>query len=147
MPFTDILDSQDPKPVTSVRVVLISALVALVVGCVPALLSAVVIAGDFNEQASARSVENCESQRAQLKTTNDRVVVNRLSIQADIGNLKGDIALLRASAAANKDQPGATVILQASIDSKRKAIAAKKKALDKSVPYELPNCENLGDGG
>lgn len=140
MPFSDVLSDKQPKPLTTWKVIWISALVAFVVGCVPALGTALVVAHDLDKESTARSYDNCVTLREGRRGLNERQRQNKLNLEADLAVFE---TVLRFTP--KKVTPGSRVTqaqLDVYISSLKNAVQTKKeKILPLTKPSSLPDCE------
>lgn len=134
------LHEPDPKPVTAIRVVAIAALVALVIGCIPALGTALVVADNLNARSRERAVDACKILADGRRSANERNKQMKINLQADI-----QLFEFVRKAQPKKVPPGSQVsqkTLDQYLAKLDRLIEVKKtKVLPLTKPLSIPNCE------
>lgn len=134
------LNEPDSKPVTTYRAVLIAALVAFVIGCVPALGTALVVADNLNNQSRQRAVESCNVLRQGRAAANERNVQMKINLKADI-----ELFEFIRQVQPKKVPPGSQVsqkVLDQYLRKLDRLIATKRdKVLPLTAPLPLPDCQ------
>lgn len=144
MPPFDLEDNE-PRPLTTARVILISAIVAFIVGCLPALGTALVVANDFENESAQRSYDNCVTLREGRQAGNERQRQNKISLKADVA-IYELVLSTTPTVAPPKGPENIQGVTQEQLDKYRQtfvdAIKTKKnKILPLTKPVPLPPCE------
>lgn len=111
----------DEKPVTTRRMIIIAALVALVIGCLPSLFTALAVQSNLQDQVNTI----CNSRMTATIQSNKRLASDRI-------NLKGDITILKATV------KGASGDFLGTINA---SIASKESLISKSHALPIPHCQ------
>lgn len=136
------LNSPEPKPLTTFRVVVIAALVAFVIGSLPALGTAIIVSSNLNADSQSRTRETCQIIRDGREQANRKNAQNRLNLRADIAVYE---TVLKFTP---RKVPAGAQITQIQLDKYlhvlRNAIATKKnKILPLTQDLILPNCAKI----
>lgn len=138
-----IPDEEPPKPVTTFRVLVISALVAFVIGCVPALTTALVVNSNLNDRSRNRSIENCQLLNAARAQNNARSLQNRENLKADV-KLYETVLKLTPTKAPPGSPPGQQHKLDVYNKAIREALQTKRdKVLPLTQPLLLRDCNQI----
>lgn len=127
-------DDEQPDTPTTFKVVLILAIVAFVVGCIPGL----VVAFSINDNLKAQS-NQIQAQVTTLCTSRrESILASNIRLESTNKNLRSDLTLLKASLRLSKNQPNVSLEgLATLIDS----INSKKELIKKNVPTPVPTCK------
>lgn len=129
---------------TFTRVVVIATIVALVVGCLPALGTALVVASNNDTKATQRSYDNCVSQRDARKLSNDRLAATRINLEADVKLFTLITSLQPKKLPADYKGP----LHQSDLDRYNNTLAEtlsikRDKVLPSTKELPLQNCEKI----
>lgn len=106
MPFADYLEDKNPTPPSKTYVLVVAAMVALVIGCLPALGTALIVNSDLSRDSKARdaqsdkdstlrSYQNCVTVRDGRILGNERNRLNKINLKADVDLFQYVIELQR----------------------------------------------------
>jgi hypothetical protein len=126
-------EPEQKSKLTEFRVVWISALVALVIGCIPAVGTALVVSANLQDQVQQRDLIRCEGLVASVDNLN-----------ADIKSLQHDVKILKAGIKRSRNPDGSLLKIpgvdpkliaqgvsdaHSSVAAKDENIAAKKRLI------------------
>lgn len=136
------LNSPESKPLTTARVVIIAALVALVIGCLPALGTAIIVSQNLNSDSQARTKAACLVVRSGRKQANAKNVPLRLNLKADIKLFE-----LVNRFTPRKVPPGSQITQKQLNDYnaaiKNALVVKKQRVLPLTKDIALPNCDTV----
>lgn len=136
------LDEPSSQPLTVLRVLVIAALVAFVIGCIPALGTAIIYGANLKDQAHTSAVENCKLLADGRRASNLKNQQMKLNLQADI-----DLYSIVIKFTPEKVPPGSG-ITQAQLDSYlrtlNRAVQTKRdKVLPLTQNFPVPDCSKV----
>ncbi|WP_301930923.1 hypothetical protein [Ferruginibacter sp.] len=140
-----MLDEPAGRPVSSFKILVLAAIVAFVVGAIPALGAAIIYGDQIDQRAHERAVDTCVNTNAGRKAANLRFKSSKIDLQADITLyetvLKLTPKVIPAGNAGAAQQQAKLTTYRNTLETNLKI--KKDKVLPLTKPYKYLDCSKV----